>query len=274
MRAAIYILGLTSIVGMASGQSVVVKKAGQAGTYTPYDGSYSRSSQVTFTGRIVGIGVSKPTPKMSNNVRFIVQTLGKKPKSYLVEAGPQWFVESQTTRPTLGQWVKVTGSKISDHGETKILAQQFQLHNHSVLALRRASGTPYWVDLAAPNEGEVPPDYYTSNPGHVAAQGTILQAKTFTVNGVQYAGYVVQTANGPANVIVQPPNFGPPTAPFNLGDNVRVFSPGYYPVVTTGGFVGSNQPANPFIVASSIYGPNGAVMVGPGVSYFPGYVPW
>jgi len=272
MKASVLILGLSLIAGVAYGQSVVVKRSVQDGASTPYDNDYSRSSQVTVMGKIIGIGVSRPTPQMSNNVRFIVQTSGKKHTTYLVEVGPQWFVRSQTAHPKLGQWVRVTGSKISDHGETKILAMQVQLHNHDVLALRRITGIPYWVDLTPPaTQDTVAPDAYTTEKTRLAAVGTILAVKTFTINGVQYSGYVVQTSTGPANVIVAPTAYTAPVQTFGLGDNVQVYSPGYYsPVVVLGG----NAGRNPYIVSSAMYGGNGTAFIGPGVSYFPGYVPW
>ena len=93
MRVSVWLLGLALAAG-APGQSVVVRDTKQAGASTPYDASYSRSSQVTITGKVIGIGVSKPNPAMSNNVRYVVQTLGKKPSAaFLVEAGPQWYSE-------------------------------------------------------------------------------------------------------------------------------------------------------------------------------------
>src|ERR1700722_7078689 len=109
MRVSVWLLGLALAAG-APGQSVVVRDTKQAGASTPYDASYSRSSQVTITGKVIGIGVSKPNPAMSNNVRYVVQTLGKKPSTFLVEAGPQWYVNSQKAHPKLGQWIRVTGS--------------------------------------------------------------------------------------------------------------------------------------------------------------------
>ena len=161
--------------------------------------------------------------------------------------------------PALRSWITA---------ETKILALQMQLHNHDVLALRRLSGVPYWVDLTPPASDIAAADYAPQS-GRLAAEGTILGATTFTINGVQYSGYTVQTANGPANVIVAPPNYNTPIQSFAVGDGVRVFSAGYYPVIQTGGF-----NTQPYIVASSIYGPNGSVFVGPGPGFFPGYTPW
>jgi hypothetical protein len=269
MKASTLVLGWAFLWGIASAQSVQVDHTARSGASTPYDGYYNRSSQVTITGKVVGIGVSKPMSSMPNNVRYIVQTLTKRPASYLVEVGPQWFVNSQKTKPKLGQWIRVTGSRITDRGETKILAMQMELHNHSVLAMRRSTGVPYWVDLTPPVDAQATvPDDYTDEHTRLAAVGTILQARTFNINGMNYAGYVVQTENGPANVIVTPPNYSAPVASFNVGDGVRVFSSGYYPpVLVTGG-------SGPYIVSSAIFGGNGNVFVGPGSGFFPGYVPW
>jgi hypothetical protein len=255
------------VAGSVYSQTVMVKNSAPAGSSTPYDNYYDRQTQVTVAGRISGIGVSKPAPSMPNNVRLVLQTTGKKPSFLVVELGPRWYVNAQSARLKLGQHVKVTGSKITDNGEIKILASHVAFANHDVLTLRRLSGAPYWVSRTPPTSpDDVSPSEYVSEATRLAAVGTILANRTFDINGVSYAGYVVQTANGPANVLVNPPDFVSPVQSFNVGDNVRVFSSGYVPSTVQ---VGSN-----YVVASSMYGGDGTVIVGAGGIYFPGYRRW
>lgn len=238
-------LGLALVCGFAAGQTVVVPNTTMPGTSSPYDNAYNLASQVSITGTVVGIGQSKPNQNMPTNTRLIVQTLGRRPTTFLVELGPQWYVGKQPTRPKLGQWVKVIGSKIVDHGQTKILAMSVELHNREVLALRRANGDPYWADMAAPTQETVAKN-------NAPAVGTILSSTTFDVNGTQYPGYVVQTTTGPQNVVVMPEQqqnyYYPPVQDYHLGGGLNVISGGYWPVVTTNGPM--------FMSGTSGYSPN------------------
>ena len=246
MRRTISTLGLSVVFGLAVGQSVVVQGQTMPGKSSPYDYSYNRASQVSVTGTVVGIGSSKPNRNMPTNTRLIVQTLGKHSSTFLVELGPQWFVSEQHTHPKLGQWVKVTGSKITDHGQTKILALMVQMHNHDVLALRRGNGDPFWVDISAPTQNltaqNTTPDV-----------GTILSTTTFNIGGVQYSGYVVQTTTGPQNIVMMPENaqaaYTPPVESYSIGNdgNIHIINAGYYPVLVTGGPFG----ATPYAFANS-----------------------
>jgi hypothetical protein len=260
MRRTIVTLGLAVAFGLAAGQTVVVNKETVPGKSSPYDYSYNTASQVSVTGKIVGIGSSKPNHEMPTNTRLIVQTLGKHPSTYLVELGPQWFLSDQPTHPKLGQWVKVTGSKITDHGQTKILAMNVQLHNHDVLALRRANGDPYWVDLSVPAETVTA---QSSTP----AVGTILSTTTFTIGGVQYPGYVVQTSSGPQNIVMMSDigqtYMSPPVQSYSLGNdgNIHVIGAGYYPVLVTGGPFGASPYA--FAGYPGFPGYTGVLTIGP-----------
>ncbi len=266
MTRSVSVFGLALLAGVACGQSVVLKDSAQSGSSTPYDTSYSRSSRVTITGKLSGIGISKPSSGMPNNVRYIVQIAGKPPSTVVVEMGPQWFVDSQKTHPRLGQWIRVTGSRVTDKGETKILASQVVLHDHQVLTLRRPSGTPYWVQKNPPPQtNALGTNDYVSEPSRLAAEGTILGTKIFTINGADFIGYTVQTATGPTDVIVAPVNYPRPTK-FNVGDSVQVYSTGY---VFAPSFVGTG-----LIVGSSVYGGDGTMFIGPGGLVFPGYQHW
>jgi hypothetical protein len=255
MRRNIGALGLALVCSIAAAQTVNVPSTTQPGTSSPYDTAYNRASQVSLTGTVVGIGASKPNKDMPTNTRLIVQTLGKRSSTVLVELGPQWFVSDQRTRPRLGQWVKVTGSKITDHGQTKILAMNVELHNHDVLALRRPNGTPYWADMSTSTS-----TYSADNESNTPAIGTILASGTFNVNGSQYQGYVVQTSNGPQNIVVMQqnqPTYNQPVQSYSMG-GVNVIGGGYWPVISTGGPQMMNGlPNNPGYAS-----PNGMMISG------------
>lgn len=244
MKREIGSLGLALVCGIAVGQTVYVHGTTMPGKSSPYDSSYSLASQVSITGTVVGIGRSKPNHDMPTNTRLVVQALGKKSSSYLVELGPQWFLSDQSTKPKLGQWVKITGSAIIDHGQKKILAKTVQLHNHDVLALRRSNGDPYWADMAAPTQTATA---QKSNP----VIGTILASGSFNVNGVNYPGYIVQTSTGPQNIVMMPENSADyyPLPSYSLVGNIRVIGAGFYPVVTVGGPWGPN----PFVLPTTGY---------------------
>jgi hypothetical protein len=60
---------------------------------------------------------------------------------------------------------------------------------------------------------------------------------------------------------------------FNVGDNVRVFSDGYFPSNMVIG--GPGNVGQTFVVGSSIYDSNGTIFVGPGGgAFFPGWRRW
>jgi hypothetical protein len=203
---------------------------------------------------------------MSRNVRLLVGKTGKRAKVSVVELGPEWYVTSQKAHLRLQERVKVTGAQIVEHGQTKIIASQVVGSDKSVITLRRLDGIPYWVGATPPTNSEVA-ESKPDDSQKLVAQGTILGTKTFTINGVVYSGYVVQTDTGPTNVIVGPVAYANDfSIPFGIGNAVQIFSNG--PVITQGPMLPNGVPS--VIYASSIYGDAGTLISGPyGLHFFP-----
>jgi hypothetical protein len=65
-------------------------------------------------------------------------------EAYLsVELGPDWFIQDQATKLHVNDYIDITGSRMIMGGKRVVIAQTVR-HVHSVLALRRLSGEPYW----------------------------------------------------------------------------------------------------------------------------------
>jgi hypothetical protein len=223
---------------MSFGQAVVLRGSGGYGIGSEYNRFYSNRSLTRFTGTVTGKIKGTPMRGMAESATILVRV----PRSGVVsvDLGPSWFLQNQETKINVGDRVTVVGSRIRLNGQRLVLARQV-IKGKRVLALRNAAGVPYWDPS---RRGTV-----TVTANQPMTQATISETRTYNINGTEMVGYVVDTAGGPATVIVGPRwylenqdvTFGP-------GQNIRFFGP----TIRLGPDFGGGQA----ILANTIYGNN------------------
>jgi hypothetical protein len=214
------LLTLTALVALASiapAQTVKVAGSGGYGVDSPYNRLYNRSRQIVFTGKVVGKSISAPMKGMAESVSLIV----KSPNggNSQVQLGPRWYVADQVAKINLGDRVKVIGSKVRMGDGYTILARQVVDPRNRVLTLRDLGGAPYW---AYNRTGVV-----TQNIPDGTIDGTILRDEVWTIDGQQWGGYTVQTANGNVQIVTAPMWYlNRQDFTFQIGNNIQVVGQG------------------------------------------------
>lgn len=216
---------------------------------------YDRKKEVVFAGSVTGKAKGQ-APGYAQGMAILVRS-GKNIRE--VELGPAWFVGRQKAMINLGDKVKVTATPLRVGRKSVFLARQIQ-RGKSILALRDASGMPYWT-VQRPRVAVM--DRSTEPTGEgTAYNGTIGRLTTFMVNGEPYAGYVLNTPDGPVNVAMaptwywnrQPTYFGP-------GDTVTLYGNG--PAAKVGG-AGSLGGAGGVVLVNSATYSGGTIVLRPG----------
>ncbi len=241
MKALTLLAAAVTLVSVAPAQAVKLVGSGGYGVASPYSSLYRRASEITYTGRVVGKTIAAPMPGMAESVTLLVKTAngGTSP----VELGPRWFVANQVAKINVGDRVKVIGSKVRlGNRDNVVLARQVVDPRQRVLTLRDLGGAPYWAYNRS--------NQVTANLPNDAISGTILRDQTFDIDGVQYGGYVVETANGNVNIVTAPTWY--------LARQDFTFSPGNYITVVANGRVTHAAPYT--YVADTVYG-NGVSLV-------------
>lgn len=200
----------------APAQAVRLAGSGGFGNASQYNRSYQSGQNVTFTGRVVGKTVAPPMAGMGESVSLVV----KSPNggNSQVELGPRWYVADQVARVNVGDQVRVIGRKVRLSGRNYVvMARQIVNPNRQVLTLRSFGGRPYWSYVDDMSGNAVAP---TSGMA-----GTIVRNENYTINGVPYGGYVLQTPNGNVNVVTAPQWYlSRQDYAFNVGDYLTVVS--------------------------------------------------
>jgi len=125
-----------------------------------YHGHYFNSKTVTtIKAKIKGISKTPGSrPGEATDVSLLVWKFSMAPDRYgkqrmvfadgfsKIELGPQWFVDDQSTKLHVNDYVEINGSQMSADGVPVLLARTVR-HGHDILALRRLSGSPYWYAL-------------------------------------------------------------------------------------------------------------------------------
>lgn len=211
---------MSILIPLLVGQAIVGGQGQASPGSSELDGYYNPRREITFSGVVTGKTKGK-APGYAEGMSIMVKT-GRTQRE--VELGPTWYVGRQSAAIKLGNRVKVTGVPLRVGRQQVILARQIT-RGKEILALRDTGGYPYW---SAYRKQRVA---VTSNG---AAQqlnnrydGTISSVSTFDVNGESYAGYVLNTANGPVNVAVAPTWYwqNQPTV-LRLGDSITLFGNG------------------------------------------------
>lgn len=217
---------------------------------------YNPRREVSFSGTVTGKTKGR-APGYAEGMSILVRT-GKTVRE--VELGPTWYVGRQQATINLGDKVKVTGVPLVLDGREKVTVARQIMRGHQILALRDNSGMPYW-DPRRSSSGMV-----TSNMGS-RYQGRINRANTYTINGEQYSGYVVDTDNGPLDVAVAPSWYwnNQPTI-FTPGTNVTLYGNG--PVTR----VGSTNGYGGVLLLNSATYDGGTIILNNGASsYYGGF---
>ena len=179
-------------------------------------GFYKPRTEITFTG-IVKSKAKGSVPGYAEGISILVKS-GKNLRE--VELGPTWFVGRQQTNINLGEKVTVTGAPlILDNRQRVVVARQIK-RGKQILALRDATGTPYW-DARRKTRVAMSGNRDTMYEGSVAAM------KKFMINGEEYMGYTVNTANGPQDFAIAPSWYwaNQPNV-VNVGDAVTLYGNG------------------------------------------------
>lgn len=213
------------------------KAADRTGGYSinsEYGRLYNPKTVVTFTGRVTGLSISPPTRGMDPAATLIVKAING--GEILVDLGPAWYINHQSTNVQLKDSVNVTGSKIMIKGKGTVLASRVVVNEDQAMVLRDAAGFPVWDA------------FRTAPPANIAdfrsINGTIQSVDSD--RGVA----TVQTPDG--SVIVQT---GPlwynqhQNYQLNVGDNLTFYA-GPTQQVSPGVFVTTDmaQIANGYII--------------------------
>ncbi|RYG25507.1 hypothetical protein EON82_06845 [bacterium] len=211
---------MSMLLPILVGQAIVGGQGPASPGSSELAGYYNPRREITFSGVVSGKTKGK-TPGFAEGMSIMVKT-GRNQRE--VELGPTWYVGRQSAAINLGDRVKVTGVPLRVGRQQVILARRI-MRGRNILALRDASGLPYWNARRTTR---------VAVTGNGAAQqlnnrfeGTISSSNTFMVDGEQYAGYVVDTANGPMNFAVAPTWYwrNQPTT-LRIGDTVTLFGNG------------------------------------------------
>lgn len=185
-------------------------------------GYYNRRYETTFSGVVTG-KTKGQVPGYAQGMSILVKS-GKNLRE--VELGPAWYVGRQAMMINMGDKVKVTATPLVLGKRQKVFLARQIVRGRNILALRDTSGMPYWTPMrktrvASNNSGGA------AMPMGNAYQGSIDRMTTFMVNGEEYAGYVLNTPDGPVNVAVAPTWYwNNQPSYFNPGDNVTFYGNG------------------------------------------------
>lgn len=194
MKPFLVLTALVALASVAPAQTVRLTGSGGYGIDSQYNRLYSRSRQIVFTGRVVGKSISAPMPGMAESVSLVV----KSPNggNTQVDLGPRWYVADQVAKINVGDRVKVIGSKVRIGSGYTVLARQVVDPRNRVLTLRDLGGAPYWAyNRPTPVAQNLPDNAIT---------GRILRNETWTIDGQQWGGYTVETANGNVQIVTAP----------------------------------------------------------------------
>lgn len=172
--------------------------AGGWGLGSPYNRRYDPDTEIAFAGRIVGVQRFAPRPTMAPGTMLLVRTPNG--GTALVELGPSWFVDNQTTRFALGDRVEVTGSKVFEDGKSSILARKV-VRDGRVAYLRGVDGFPMWIA----SRGHVDVKLSGTPPAKVLT-GTILRLEEVAEgeSGFRSSLVILDTPSGVVAVDVGP----------------------------------------------------------------------
>ncbi len=174
-----------------------------------YGKLYDPSHMITFSGKVTGESISPPFKGMDPAATMLVKSSNG--GTSLVDLGPAWFINHQSTTLNVRDQVTVTGSKVMVNGHGTILASKIVVNHNRSLVLRDTHGYPAWDAFRT-----LPPADLAS---YRSINGTIQQVQT------DQGTMTIQTGDG--NVVVQ-------TGPlwyldhqnyrYNVGDNITFFA--------------------------------------------------
>ncbi|RYG37134.1 hypothetical protein EON81_07615 [bacterium] len=243
------VLPLFALAAIAPAQEIVISR--QTSDALKSDTAYSRSSEVTFTGKVTGKLKSYNVSGRAVPVRIVVKS-GKGALTN-VDLGPTWFLKDQSTSINVGDRITVTGSKLKLNGQTYINARTVK-KGRANLVLRDTTGFPYWVA----RRQETPVE-----PASGGISGRIARMTNITIGNETFNGVIVQTPDGERAIALAPDwyygqqniNLAPGayirsyggmyTGAFQMGQGVSSPAPGLYianSLYTQGGFYGFTNP--------------------------------
>ncbi|RYG49164.1 hypothetical protein EON79_02255 [bacterium] len=253
------VLPLFLLAAIAPAQEIVISR--QSSDARKGDLAYSRTSEVTFTGRVTGKlksygvegGRAVPVRILVKPAKGAIQT---------VDLGPTWFVKDQPTTVNIGDKITVTGSRLNINGQTVVNARLVRKGRAS-LVLRDTRGFPYWVA----RRNEVPVE-----PANGGISGKVARMQDIMIGNQNFNGVVIQTNDGERLVAIAPDwYYGQQNIQLAPGTFVRSYGGAYGGAFSLGGGVGS--PAPGLYIANSLYTPGGFFGFTNGTGYVYGNLP-
>jgi hypothetical protein len=135
---------------------VLNSKSPGYGTDVAYSSAYDQHTVVRFKAKVKGLSttpgrIAGEATDKALMVRPFTMVTGKDGKKRFlydtdlvpVELGPEWFVNDQSTKIKLNDYVEITGSRMV-MGGTRVIIAQMVRKGVNVLAVRRMSGEPFW----------------------------------------------------------------------------------------------------------------------------------
>ena len=211
--------GMSLLTAFVLAQAIVGGQGGNSVASSQLNGYYNARREVTFSGTVTG-KTKGQAPGYAQGMSILVKS-GKNIRE--VELGPAWYVGRQSSMINMGDKLKVTATPLRVGRGNVFLARQI-VRGKSVLALRDRAGNPYWSPRRVATRGASGGSGVRMANQGTMYQGTVGDATTFMVNGEEYAGYVVNTPNGPVNVAMAPTWYWnqQPTY-FNSGQNITLY---------------------------------------------------
>ena len=114
--------------------------SGGWGAGLPYSRLYEPSSVQTLKGEVVWVKKLVPAEGMADGLHLLLKT---RDESIPVHLGPLWYLERQDLSVGQGDFIEVTGSRVTLEGMPALLAAEIRKPD-KVLLLREANGLPLW----------------------------------------------------------------------------------------------------------------------------------
>lgn len=146
MKTGLFLLMLMMVMD-ASGQSWGQPGKGQGRGMGPgmqQGRMYNPQTEVTVKGEVMALGTAPSMgPGAAQGMGYRSATLKTDQGEMSVHLGPVWFMDEQKMGIKKGDTLEVTGSKITQDGQTVILARECTMNGKKMM-LRNNQGIPMW----------------------------------------------------------------------------------------------------------------------------------
>ncbi len=134
------VLSLIFVTGSLAQRAMMGRGGGGWGPGTPYTRLYNPQTMETVSGDVVAVDRITPLKGMSYGIHLLLKT---QTATISIHLGPSWYLENQNIRVSVGDKIKVKGSKVIFNGKPVLIAAEVR-KGDKVLMLRDAHGYPLW----------------------------------------------------------------------------------------------------------------------------------